>query len=278
MVLGRQELSLVALTVHPMSTRFTHGLARQVSRSLGQCLLRHLPRSPVDAALAGRQHTAYVRALEQAGVRVTVLPEQPEMPDSTFIEDPLVILDEVAVVCRPGAPTREPEAQSVEAAVAPIRPVHRIAAPATIEGGDVLRLGKKLYVGRSSRTNLEGIRRLEEIVRPFGYEVITVRVEMCLHLKTGVTSPSDGVLILNADWIDPSPFRGFEILEVPAEEPWGANTVAVNGRVLVSESSPRTADLLESNGMRVQRLDISELQKAEAGLTCLSVLFANPPV
>jgi dimethylargininase len=259
-----------------MSTPYvTHGLVREISRSLGKCELRHVPRQQFNMEMARRQHAAYVAALEAAGVVVTVLAEEPELPDSAFVEDPVVILDEAAVICRLGAASRNREAESIEHEVARIRRVHRIVSPGTIEGGDVLRIGKTLYVGISGRTNREGIVQLEEIVRPYGYHAIGVSVEGCLHLKTGVTSPAEGLLIANADWIDLTPFGRFEILRVPSAEPWGANTLALNGLVLAAESSPRTADLLESKGLRVKRLGISELQKAEAGLTCLSVLYGG---
>jgi dimethylargininase len=213
--------------------------------------------------------------LEAAGLAVNVLPEEPELPDSAFVEDPVVVLDEIAVICRPGTASRAPETESIEREVSHIRPIHRIVDPGTLEGGDVLRAGKSLYVGLSSRTNQAGIRQLEGIVRRHGYRVTVVPLIGCLHLKTGVTSPAPGLLIANTDWVDPSPFQGFEVLKVPATEPWGANILALNDRVLAAESSPHSADLLERKGLRVQRLEISELQKAEAGLTCLSVLYSN---
>lgn len=250
-----------------------HGLVRTVSRSLAHCELRHVSRQALDVALAREQHAAYVAALRAAGVAVTVLPEEPDLPDATFVEDTVIVLDELAVLCRLGARSREPEGERMENAIAGIRPVQRIVAPGTLEGGDVLRIGRTLYVGLSCRTNEEGIRQLQGMVSPFGYVIRTVRVNQCLHLKTGATSPAEGMLLANAEWIDVTVFRGLEVLTVTEGEPWGANTLPVNGTVLVADSSPRTADLLESRGLKVQRLGISELQKAEAGLTCLSVCF-----
>jgi dimethylargininase len=253
---------------------FTHGFAREVSRSLEKCELLYVPRQGFDLPLARRQHAAYIATLEAAGIKVTVLPEEPDLPDSCFVEDPAIVLDEVAVICRPGAASRVAEVESIERALKTVRPVHRIASPGTLEGGDVLRMGKTLFIGMSSRTNLEGIRQCQEIIRPHGYEAVGVRVKGCLHLKSAVTSPAEGLLIANAEWIDLSPFSHFEILRVPESEPWAANTLAFNGSVLVTGSSPRTAELLESKGFLVRRLDISELQKAEAALTCLSLLFS----
>jgi dimethylargininase len=253
----------------------TNAFVRKISRSLGECELLHVQRQEFNLERAAQQHAAYVRALEAAGLVVNVLPEEPELPDAAFVEDPVLVLDEIAVICRLASARRVSETESLEREVSRIRPIHRIVDPGTLEGGDVLPVGKFLYVGLSSRTNQEGIRQLEGIVRRHGYHVMIVPVTGCLHLKTGVTSPAPGLLIANTDWVDLSPFHGFEILKVPVTEPWGANTLALNDRVLAAESSPHSAHLLERKGLRVQRLEISELQKAEAGLTCLSVLYSN---
>ena len=253
--------------------RFTHALAREVSRSLANCELVHLPRQKIDVARARRQHAAYVAALAAAGVRVRVLPEAPDLPDSSFVEDPVLLLDELAVACRPGAASRRPEVELMVREIATLRPVHAIAAPGTLEGGDVLRMGRKLFVGLSCRTNREGIAQLARIVAPFGYEVVAVPVTGCLHLKSAVTSPAEGCLLANVAWIDATPLAGFEIIGTPAEEPGAANVLAVNGRVLVTVSAPRTAALLAARSLDVRPLDISELQKAEAALTCESVLY-----
>ena len=277
-VLTLPAVTPAVLDFAPMKTPgFTHGFAREVSRSLGRCELLYVPRQEFDLPLARRQHAAYIATLEAAGINITVLPEEPDLPDSSFVEDPAIVLDEVAVICRPGAASRVPEVKSIERALASVRPVRRIVSPGTLEGGDVLRMGKTLYIGMSSRTNLEGIRQCREIIRQHGYEAVGVRLKGCLHLKSAVTSPAEGVVIANSDWIDLSPFSHFEVLRVPDAEPWGANTLAINGNVLVTGSSPRTADLLESRGLRVRRLDISELQKAEAALTCLSLLYSVSP-
>lgn len=254
-------------------TAVTHGLVRSVSRSLADCELLHLPRGRFNLDLAIEQHDRYVEALRQARVRVTILPEEPGLPDATFVEDTAVILDELVILCRPGARRREIEVEKIRPAVGALRATQHIVAPGTLEGGDVLRMGRTIYVGHSTRTNAEGIRQFREIVTPLGYRVEPVRVRQCLHLKTAITAPAEGVLIVNPEWIDCAPFGGRELLAVPAAEPWGGNTLNVNGSVLVPASAPRTADLLASRGLTVQPLDISELQKAEAGLTCLSLLF-----
>lgn len=255
----------------------THGLVRTISRSLAECELVHVPRQAFDLERARAQHAAYVAELRAAGVVVTVLPEAPDLPDAVFVEDPVLVLDECAIACRPGVPSREPEVALLASSVSSFRNVNFIQSPGTLEGGDVLRVGRTFFVGRSVRSNDEGIRQLGEIVSRHGYLLQPVAVRGCLHLKTAITSPSPGLLVANPEWVDLASFRGQEILAVPPEEPWAANTLAVNGRVLVAASSPRMADQLAARGLDVRRLDIAELQKAEAGLTCLSVLFSLAP-
>src|SRR5436190_4279933 len=146
---------------------------RTVSRSLAQCELVHVGRQAFDLTLAREQHAAYVSALEIAGAVVTVLPEEADLPDATFVEDTVIVLDELAVLCRPGAKSREPEVQKIAKAISGIRPVQRIIAPGTLEGGDVLCIGRTLYVGLSNRTNEEGIRQLQQQVSSFGYSVVS---------------------------------------------------------------------------------------------------------
>jgi dimethylargininase len=254
---------------------FTHGFVRTISRSLAACELTHSPRQEFDLERAHRQHEAYVAALRAAAVAVTVLPEAPELPDAMFVEDVVLVLDELAILTRPGAASRRPEVALMAAAVAAVRRRFEILAPGTLEGGDVLRVGRTLFVGQSSRTNAEGIRQLAEIVAPFGYEVRPVGLRGCLHLKSAVTAPTPEVLVANPAWIEPAAFRGFDVIPVDPGEPRAANVLPVNGRVFVVASAPRTAEALSARGLDVHTLDVSELEKAEAGLTCSSVLFAQ---
>jgi dimethylargininase len=257
-------------------SRPLHALVRPPSRSLERCELLHLPRVAFDFARAESQHAAYVGALRAAGVTVTSLPEAPDLPDAVFVEDAVVLLDECAVRCRPGVASRRPELDLMRGVVDKIRTkIAAIEAPATLEGGDVLRIGRTLYVGRSTRTNAGGIAQLRRHVEVHGYEVREVAVSGSLHLKTAVTAPREDLLIANSAWIDATAFAGFEVIAVPSVEPFGANTLTVNGTVFVAASAPRTAELLARRGLTVQTRDISELQKAEAGLTCLSVVWAE---
>jgi dimethylargininase len=263
-------------TMRPVFATFTHGFVREVSRSLAACELTHAPRQEFDLARARRQHEGYVAALRAASVTVTVLQELAEFPDAMFVEDVVLVLDEIAILTRPGARSRQPEVALIAPEIAAVRPVFDIRAPATLEGGDVLRLGRTLFVGRSSRTNAEGVARLTEIVTPFGYRVQAVEVRGCLHLKTAVTAPAADLLVANPRCVAVEAFADYEVVPIDPAEPSAANVLPVNGRVLVAASAPRIAAQLSARGLDMHTLDISELEKAEAGLTCSSVLFRQP--
>ena len=202
-----------------------------------------------------------------------ILSEEPLLPDSAFVEDPVLVLDEGAVLCRLGAPSRARESELLQREIEGLRAVSTIKAPGTLEGGDILRVDRTLFVGLSGRTNAEGVAQLRRLVEGWGYRVVEVAVQGCLHLKTAVTSPAAGWLVANAQWVDLSRFQDFEIVPVPEQEPWGANTLRLNDRVLVAASAPETARRLQAKGVAVTPVDVSELQKAEAGLTCMSVLY-----
>jgi dimethylargininase len=241
------------------------------------CELTFLDRAPIDFELALAQHAGYRKALERAGAHVLTLDASPDLPDSAFVEDTAIILDEVAIIARPGAPSRQSEPGYVEPALARYRRRERIQAPGTLDGGDALRIGRALFVGVSTRTNAEGIRQLEQIARPLGYTVAPVTVLGSLHLKTACTALDATTILLNPDWIDPEPFKGFERIPVAADDPFGANVLPIAGKLLVNQAFPRTFDLIaqhcQSSGVQFIPLDISEYGKAEAGLTCLSLLI-----
>lgn len=248
-------------------------ITRAVSRRITECELTHVARTPIDLSAARAQHAEYERALDQLGVRVIALPELPELPDSVFVEDVALVLDEVAILTRPGAASRRPEVEAMAEALAPFRPLRRLEAPATLDGGDVLRLGRTLYVGRTSRTSDEGIDALRALVAPFGYEVRAVEVAGALHLKTAVTQVSADWILVNPEWVDAHRFEGYDALTVDPGEPFAANAVMANGGVIHSTAFPRTQAMLRAHGLRVVGVDASELAKAEGGVTCCSLLF-----
>lgn len=248
-------------------------ITRAVSRRIAECELTHVARTPIDLAAARAQHAEYERALDALGVRVIALPELPHLPDSVFVEDAALVLDEVAILTRPGAESRRAEVDAIADALAPFRPLRRIEGPATLDGGDVLRLGRTLYVGRTSRTTREGIDALRALVTPFGYEVSEVEVAGALHLKTAVTQVSPDWILVNPDWVDATHFAGYDALTVDPDEPFAANAVMANGALLHSTAFPRTQAMLRAHGLRVVGVDASELAKAEGGVTCCSLLF-----
>lgn len=248
-------------------------ITRAVSPSINRCELGYLSRQPIDVDKAAEQHRQYEGCLRELGVSVVSLPAEPEMPDSMFVEDPAVVVNEVAVMTRMGAESRRKESDSLAAALATFRPLRWMRQPATLEGGDVLRIESILYVGLSARTNSDGVTQLATELAPFGYSVWPVEVRGCLHLKSACSYAGDQTILANSDWIDTTIFRGLRIIDVPREEPRAANVLAVGETVLVPAAFPATAEVLEGLGRKVRTLDISELMKAEAGLTCSSILF-----
>jgi dimethylargininase len=249
-------------------------LTRAVPPSIARCELTHLAREPIDVARAASQHACYEVALARLGCTVLHLPDEPELPDSVFVEDTAVVLDEVAVISRPGAESRRPETASVAAALAPYRRLVCTQAPGTLDGGDVLRVGHIVYVGLSGRTNAEGVRQLAEVLAPHGYRVVGVPVRGCLHLKSAVTAVTDDTLLLNPEWVDASHFQRAERIDVHPDEPFAANALRIGDTLIYPSSAPRTRDRLEAAGLRVESVDASELAKAEAGVTCCSLIVA----
>lgn len=248
-------------------------LTRDVSPAMAECELTHLARVPIDPVVAANQHHEYERALARLGCRVEHVRPAPALPDSVFIEDTAVVVDEVAVMSRPGAESRQPEVEGVAEALRHYRPLVTIAAPGLLDGGDVLRVGRVVYVGLSGRTNDAGIEQLRAHLAPLGYEVRAARPTGCLHLKTAVTAVADGAVLLNPEWIDPAVFGELDVIAVDPAEPFGANVVRVDRALLTGAAFPRTRRVLEGRGIEVHVVDVSELAKAEGAVTCCSILL-----
>lgn len=248
-------------------------ITRAVSPSIDRCELSYLDRLEIDLARACQQHRAYEDALRAMGFEVISLPPEPELPDSVFVEDPAIVLDEVAVIARPGAPSRRGETESIASALKPFRKLEFIAAPATLEGGDVMRVGKTLYVGASARSDADGAQQLADMLRQFGYAVKRVEVRGCLHLKSACTYLGDGIVLGNREWVDIEALDGLRFIDVASGEPDAANVLTHNGAALLPDCFPATAELISSLGLKVIPLNISELRKAEAGVTCSSLVF-----
>jgi dimethylargininase len=249
---------------------------RAVSPRLAECQLTHLERAPIDVRNAAEQHAAYEQALAGVGFEIVRLPDLPDDPDAVFVEDTALLLDGHAILTRPGAPSRIGEVDSTAAGLDGRFELHRIAQ-GFLDGGDVLRIGRRLYVGLSTRTNAEGIAALREAVVPLGYSVVAAELRDCLHLKTGATfAGTDGAgnptLLFNPRAVDASQFAGVDPLPVAEGEPAAANSLRAGGRLILPAGNPETADRLRNRGFHVVEVDVSELQKAEAGVTCMSLI------
>lgn len=248
-------------------------LTRDVSPAMHLCELSHLARSPIDQDRAVAQHAAYEQCLRELGCQVHRLPADASMPDAVFIEDAAVVVDEIAVITRPGAPSRRAETAAVASALARYRSLASIVGPGTIDGGDVLKIGRTVYVGSSPRSNPEGIHQLGQLLAPWDYQVVPVVTRDCLHLKTAATVAAAGVVVLNPDWVDRTTFGPIEVIAVDPAEPFAGNVLRIGDAVISAAAFPRTIRRLEQAGVDVRALDMSEFAKAEGGVTCCSVIF-----
>jgi dimethylargininase len=250
-------------------------ITRAVSTSINQCELTHLTRMQIDVARAREQHEAYESVLESVGCRLLRVPPDERYPDAVFVEDTAIVLDELAIVTRPGAPSRRGEVDAVGQLLSEYRLLIRMQEPATLDGGDVLQLDRTLYVGRTPRTNDLGIDQLHELVKPHGYRVVGVPVSGCLHLKSAVTRVGDDLLLMNRDWAPPALFGGaWRIIDVDESEPSAANALRIGASVIFPEEMTRTRMRLESFGIDVRPVAASELGKAEGGVTCCSLIVS----
>lgn len=248
-------------------------LTRDVSPRLADCELTHLAREPIDVERARAQHEAYERVLGELGCKVERLAPLPGHPDGVFVEDVAVVVDEHAVITRPGAVSRRAETGSAAEALATYRSLTHLGPPATLDGGDVLRVDRRVFVGRSTRSNDAGVVALREALGPFGYSVSTVELDGCLHLKSAATEVAPGVVLVNPAWVDPQAFGSARVVEVDPQEPLAANGLRVGGAFVHDVRFPRTRGRLEALGTRVIPVDLSELAKAEGAVTCCSLVF-----
>lgn len=248
-------------------------ICRAVSPSFAQCELTHIERVPIDVDRARAQHRAYEETLERLGVRVISLPAEKDLPDSVFVEDTAVVLDEIAVMTRPGAASRRAEVQTVAEALKAHRRLAFMQEPATIDGGDVLRIGKTLYVGLSTRSDAAGIEALANIVTPYGYAVRGVPLSGCLHLKSAATLIAPDVVLVNPAWVDPAVFEGTSNIPVHPEERHAANALLIGDSVVYAAAYPRTCERMMKFVKDIHCVDVSELAKAEGAVTCCSVVL-----
>jgi dimethylargininase len=247
-------------------------ITRQLSPAFADCELTHLERLPIDLDRARAQHHAYEQALVAAGGLVHQLDTSADIPDSVFVEDCAVVFPQLAIITRPGAESRRAETAAIARALAAFRPLCTIEPPGTVDGGDVLVAGRRVFVGLSTRTNQAAVSQMRRMLTPHGYTVCACEVGGCLHLKSAATALDDATLLVNPSWIDPAVFDRFAIVEIDAAEPAAANALRLRDRLIVPAAFPRTAVVLERRGYRVERVEADELAKAEGAVTCCSLI------
>ncbi len=248
-------------------------ITRQVSPAIHRCELTHLARQPIDYVRACAQHRQYEAALRALGMDVISLAAEPDLPDSVFVEDVALVLDECAIMLNPGAVSRRPEVASVEKALTPYRAVFHIQPPATVDGGDILTAGRTVYVGLSSRSTEHAVEQLKAILEPRGYQVRAVNVTGCLHLKSAVTQVGKDTLLINPEWVSKGDFVEMQFIEVDPSEPYAANAVLVDDTIIYPSAFPKTRAKLQAAGIRMVIVEADELAKAEGAVTCCSLIF-----
>lgn len=265
---------MITLRSH-FRSKMLKAITHKPSPFLENCELTFLPAQKIDFQKAKTQHENYRQMLSDLGADVITLDGNLNFSDCAFVEDTAIVLDEIAVIASMGVSSRRKEAKIIEKKLAEFRSVKKIKLPAKIEGGDVLRIGKNLYVGESSRTDSEGINALREIVKPFGYKIYAVNVRGSLHLKTACTALDDETVLINPEWIEPDIFKSFRKIKLPQNEPFAANILRIGDTICIHSEFIKTAKKLESLGYKIRLINISEFLKAEAGLTCLSLVFKD---
>ena len=252
-------------------------VTHQVSERINECEVNYRRREPIDYLLARRQHGDYCGWLRSIGVDVVTVAVNPDYPDSVFVEDTAVVVDEVAVMTTMGVDSRRGEVAGMEKVLAGYRPIKRIAElgfdGASLEGGDVLRVGRDFYVGLTTRSNLAGAQALARALEPLGYTVTPVRVKAGLHLKSAVSALDPETLLIHLPALDPEPLKGYRFIQVPEDESRGANVLVIDNRVAVYSGYEKTRAVLEKEGYAPTPIDISELIKADSGLTCSSIVM-----
>jgi dimethylargininase len=248
-------------------------ITRRVSPAINQCELTHIAREPIDYERACIQHEQYEEALRSLGMEVISLEAEPDLPDSVFVEDVALVLDECAVMLNPGASSRRPEVASVEKILVAHRDIFRVRPPGMVDGGDILRVEKTIYVGLSGRSTGNAVGQIKTFLEPLNYKVQAVNVTGCLHLKSAVTQVSEDTLLINPEWILKGDFPGMQFIEVDPSEPYAANAVLVDGTLIYPSSFPKTRAKLERAGVKMLIVDADELAKAEGAVTCCSLIF-----
>ena len=250
-------------------------ITRDVSPRFNECELTHIDRTPIDVIVARSQHHGYVQAIKEIGLAVLELPAEPDLPDSVFVEDTAVVLPEVALITNPGADSRKPETKSITQALSPYRELVFIESPGSLDGGDVLVLGKRIFVGLSTRSNVAAVEQMNQLLGTYGYKTQGVEMHDCLHLKSAVTSVDDTTLLINRKWVDVDNFEGFKYIDVDESEPFAGNCLPLGDSLIFPVIFPKTAARLTERGYKIKSVVVDELAKAEGAVTCCSLIVEN---
>jgi dimethylargininase len=250
-------------------------LTRDVSPRFNECELTHIDRTPIDVNIAQSQHHGYSQAIKELGYAVLELPAEADLPDSVFVEDTAVVLPDVALITRPGADSRKPETESVARALRPYRDLVFIESPGSLDGGDVLVLGKNIYVGLSTRSNMDAVHQMNQLLGKYNYKTRGVEMHDCLHLKTAVTRVDDKTLLINRKWVDLENFEGFNLIDVDESEPFAANCLPIGDSIIFAIAFPKTGAKLTERGYKIKPVIVDELAKAEGAVTCCSLIIEN---
>ncbi|MHC4943012.1 MAG: dimethylarginine dimethylaminohydrolase family protein [Planctomycetota bacterium] len=251
---------------------FQYAITRKPGENFADGLTRAEGGRP-DHALMLKQHQAYVDTLKALGLEVIELEAEPAHPDAHFVEDTAVVIPEAAIITRPGAPSRQGEVKSIEKVLSRFRELRRIEPPGTLDGGDVLQAGRRFFIGLSERTNAEGAGQLGTVLESYGYPWTTVPVGEGLHLKSGVNWVGENSLLVTGTFKDRQVFHEFDKIVVEVGEDYAANTLWINDSLLMAAGYPKTREKLEALGSKIIELDVSEAQKMDGGLTCMSIRF-----
>ena len=219
------------------------------------------------------QHEAYIDTLKSLGLTVTILQPEETFPDAHFVEDAAVIFKEAAVITNPGADARKGEEITIEKALAPLKTIEKIVAPGTVDGGDILQVGKHFFIGVSDRTNKEGAAQLSAIVAKYGYTSTTVPVADGLHFKSSVNYVGKNTLLVTEAFKEREELKGYDLMILDTDEEYAGNTLLINNTLITPKGYPKTLAKLKSLGLEIVELETSETRKMDGGLTCLSLRF-----
>ena len=252
---------------------FTHALSRKPGPNFAQGITTAVTQEPPNYEILVAQHAEYMAALKSIGLEVILLEALPDHPDAYFVEDTAVVAANVAVITNPGADTRKGEEETIAPVLAKYRKIEKIRPPGTVDGGDVLQVGNRFFIGVSERTNHEGAHQLGYILKDYGYTYATVAVGKGLHFKSSVNYVGKNTLLVTGDFAGNDQFKRYDTIIVDREESYAANTLFINDHLLVPRGYPGTRKKLEVLGFNLVELDTSEVRKMDGGLTCMSIRF-----